>query len=331
MTTTDAFRLNDVNCQNFFNFCKSGFDEYFSYPGSFKKTPLFKKLNPKPAAVLIFIFPLLALLSCSKTLVEEKDQPFNENLTILNQLALHYEQLPERVIHTSPDGRFYAQYAKPTTAYHHAILGDAIEGKQLVFVADSIFYEILLEEDYVFEDIAPRIMDIDGDGRPEIITIRTHKSYGAGIAIYKAQENGLSEFARVKEIGTRFRWLNIVAIADLDNDGITELAWIETPHIGGTLKIAKIKKGILEVVDEAWQFSNHAIGERNLCLSVLSNFNRRKTIYVPNQSRTKIVGFTFDNNKLEIADEIDLNIDFARPLNIQYHFSNKENEGNHCD
>lgn len=280
-----------------------------------------------------FFLALLLLVSCNNDEHETKPN-FDSNLpgeTILNQLETKYTQLPEKEIVTSPDRRFYAQYALPTSEYAHGILGDKIEAKQLVVVADSVFYELILSENFVFEDIYPRLFDIDGDEQPEVITIRTHKSLGAGIAIYKIEKNKLVEFASVKEIGRTFRWLNIVAINDIDNDGITELAWIETPHIGGILKVAKIKEGELMVLDEAKHYSNHAIGERNLCLSVLTRSEGQNIIYVPNQIRDKIAGFTIFNNKLEIVEEISLNVDFAEPLRSQYQFKNRINEGNQCD
>ena len=202
------------------------------------------------------------------------------------------------------DNRVYAQYAMPTEKYSHGILGDKIEAGQLVVVVDSVFYELTLPGEFVFEDISPRLYDVDGDTELEFITIRTNVSQGAGIAIYKIIDEQLVEYAYVPEIGTTYRWLNIVAINDLDNDGIVELVWIQTPHIGGILKVAKIKTGTLEVLAEKAQYSNHAIGERNLCLSILTMQFNQKVFYVPNQSRNKIVGFTFKNNELEVFEEI---------------------------
>lgn len=280
-------------------------------------------------AVLFLSF--LILLSCSNEDENKIINPVPPGETILSQLEKNYHQLPEKEIVISDDGRFYAQYSNPTTEYRHGILGDDMEGKQLVVVADSVFNELVLEDDYVFEDIRPRLVDINGDNRPEIITIRTNKSLGAGIMIYKIVENRLTEFAYVKEIGRTYRWLNIVAINDLDNDGIVELVWIETPHIGGTLKIAKIKSGALQVIDQKTQFSNHVIGERNLCLSVLTEQNGSKVFYIPTQKRDKIVGFSFIDNQLEVFEEISQNVDFSQSLVSQYAFKEVLEEGNHCN
>jgi hypothetical protein len=277
----------------------------------------------------IIVFSLLILFACNKE-KEKESGPATGVHTILYQLANNYEQLPEQEITRSLDNGVYAQYAMPTEKYTHGIMGDKIEAEQLVVVVDSVFYEHKLPDEYVFEDIRPRLYDVDGDGELEFITIRTNVSQGAGIAIYKIVDEQLVEYAQVPEIGTSNRWLNIVAINDLDNDGIVELVWIETPHIGGILKIAKIKAGLLQVLAEKAQYSNHAIGERNLCLSVLTEQLNQKVFYVPDQSKNKIIGFTFKNNTFQIFEEITQVVDFSRTLGAQYSFSKKIEEGINC-
>ena len=278
---------------------------------------------------LITILSLLILLACNNE-KEKFTNPNKGSQTILDQLVTKYEQMPEREIIRSLDNRVYAQYAMPTEKYSHGILGDKIEAGQLVAVVDSVFYELTLPGEFVFEDISPRLYDVDGDTELEFITIRTNISQGAGIAIYKIIDEQLVEYAHVPEIGTTNRWLNIVAINDLDSDGIVELVWIQTPHIGGNLKAAKIKAGTLKVLAEKAQYSNHAIGERNLCLSILTVQFNQKVFYVPNQSRNKIIGFTFKNNEFDVFEEITLAVDFSKPLGAQYNFSNIINEGNNC-
>ena len=276
----------------------------------------------------IIVLCLLILIACNKEKDKESGPASGPN--ILYQLANNYEQLPEQEIARSLDNSVYAQYAMPTEKYRHGILGDKIEAEQLVVVVDSVFYELKLSGEYVFEDIRPRLYDVDGDSELEFITIRTNVSEGAGIAIYKIVDEQLVEYAKVTEIGTSNRWLNIVAINDLDNDGIVELVWIETPHIGGILKLAKIKAGRLQVLAEKAQYSNHAIGERNLCLSVLTEQLNQKVFYVPDQSKNKIIGFTFKNNTFQIFDEITQVVDFSRTLGVQYSFSKKIEEGINC-
>lgn len=279
--------------------------------------------------VFLTILSITLLIACNRE-KETTADPNTENQTILNLLADNYEQLPEKEIAKSLDNSTYAQYAKPTEKYTHGILGDGVEAELLVVVVDGVFYEYQLPDDYVFEDIRPRLYDVDGDSHLEFICIRTNVHQGAGIVIYKIIEGQLLEYAHVPEIGTAYRWLNIVAINDLDNDGIVELVWIETPHIGGILKVAKIKAGALPVLAERAQYSNHAIGERNLCLSVLAEKAETKVFYVPNQSRDTIVGFTFGNNAFLALEEITQEIDFSKTLASQYSFSKVIEEEDNC-
>lgn len=273
--------------------------------------------------VLFFLFTV----GCNKS----EDTPINPTPpSILEQLASNYEQLPEEEVAISSDYSTYAQYAIPTEKYTHGILGDAIEAEQLVVVVDSIFYEYKLSDDYVYEDIRPRLYDVDGDSNLEFITIRTHVSKGAGIAIYKIVDEQLQEYAYLPEIGTSSRWLNVVTINDLDDDGVVEIVWIQTPHIGGIIKAAKVNAGMLHVLSEKSQYSNHAIGERNLCLSVLTEQSNAKVFYVPNQSRDKIKGFTFNNNEFLDFEEISQEVDFSKTLVSQYPFSKVIEEEDNC-
>lgn len=63
------------------------------------------------------------------------------------------------------NGPVRAWYEKPTKRYDHGVLGDAIEaGSLVVFDNAGRKYEVVLPETFVFEDITPRIADLDGDG-----------------------------------------------------------------------------------------------------------------------------------------------------------------------
>ncbi len=276
----------------------------------------------------IFFLAILLLTNCKEP--EEIPNPPTATTTILNQLNNNYDHLPEKQISISQDRRVYATYTNPTKIYDHGILGDQIEASQLVVVVDSVFYELELPNEYVFEDIRPRLYDVDGDGELELITIRSNVAKGAGIVIYKIIADQLVEYALIPEIGIPNRWLNIVAIDDLDQDGRVELVWIQTPHIGGILKVAKIESGTMQVLTETSLYSNHAIGERNLCLSVLTEPSSQKVFYVPSQSRAKIVGFTFANNALTVVEEINQAVDFSKTLIAQFDFKDLVGGEDNC-
>ncbi len=279
---------------------------------------------------LYLLLSMFFVFACDKENIRTTEPPSGNGISILNQLSQNYPQLPEQAISISRDKTVYAQYTDPTQRYNHRVMGDGVEGGALVVVADSVFYELTLAENYVFEDIRPRLYDVDQDGKLEIITIRTEVSQGAGIVIYKIIDNQLEEYAFVSEIGRSSRWLNIVTMDDLDEDGIVELVWIQTPHIGGILKIAKIEAGELSVLDEVGQYSNHGYGETNLCLSVLTEQNQEKIFYVPTQNRGRIVGFKYTSDTLEVVSETEQSVDFSKTLHEQFNFENVISMEDNC-
>ncbi len=269
--------------------------------------------------LLPFAF-LLTLWSCSDDSTLVIDPQSTLGVTV-EKMKSDYSLLPEEAISFSLDSTALAQYAQPTEKYPHGVMGDDIEAEQLVVAVEGSIYVHTLEEDYLFEDLRPRIYDIDGDGQLEFITIRTQVERGAGIAIYKVINEQLVEYAYVAEIGFLTRWLNIVTMDDLDNDGVVELVWVQTPHIGGILKVAKFNGGEMTVIDEATeQYSNHRGRTRHLCMSVLTEIDGQKFFYLPSQAGDKIVGFSFSNRQLIKEQTIDLEVDFTKPLSEQHPF-----------
>ncbi|MEL6582563.1 MAG: VCBS repeat-containing protein [Pseudomonadota bacterium] len=151
-----------------------------------------------------------------------------------------------------------ARFTDPTTRYPHGVLGDRVEfGGLEMTLSDGQVAKITLPNTRVFEDLAPRVVDLDHDGAPEVIVVEADASEGAQLAIYGAS----GKIIGTPFIGTRFRWLAPIAAADLDGDGLTELAYIETPHLGKTLVIWRYNAGNLEFVGRAPGLTNHRIGE----------------------------------------------------------------------
>ncbi|MEX0344886.1 MAG: hypothetical protein AB3N20_08190 [Rhizobiaceae bacterium] len=168
-----------------------------------------------------------------------------------------------------------AWYGRPTRRYGHAVLGDDLEAGSLVAEDDQgRHYELLLDRSYVFEDITPRIFDLDRDGHNEIITIRSSLNSGAAIAIYGLEDGALKLLAATPEIGRSHRWLNIAGIGDFPGAGVNAIAWVETPHIGGVLRMGVFNGRDIEIFSNSYRgFSNHFIGSRELGLSAIGDFN----------------------------------------------------------
>ncbi|SFR52910.1 FG-GAP repeat domain-containing protein [Litoreibacter janthinus] len=157
-----------------------------------------------------------------------------------------------------------ARYTDPTTRYAHGILGDAIEWGTLELVVEDWAHKtkvlIDLPEDRVFEDVAPRLADVDGDGTPEVVVVETQVDTGAQLAIY--DETG--KITATPHIGRSNRWLSPVGIADLDGDGFVELAYIDRPHLAKTLRVWRYRDGALEHVADQAGLTNHRIGENDI-------------------------------------------------------------------
>ena len=151
-----------------------------------------------------------------------------------------------------------ARYADPTPRYAHGVLGDAIEWGTLELVqTDGRIVRIVLPSERVFEDLSPRLHDVDQDGDLEAVVIESHASQGARLAIYDA--NGLVD--ATPYIGQRFRWLAPFAFADLDGDGQIELAYVDRPHLAKTLRVWRFAEGGLTQVASLSGVTNHRIGQ----------------------------------------------------------------------
>ncbi|MEO0320653.1 MAG: VCBS repeat-containing protein [Pseudomonadota bacterium] len=159
-----------------------------------------------------------------------------------------------------------ARYFGATTDYAHGVLGDAIEARGLLVRYDNgdrvICDTVEAGTDRVFEDTAPRLADLDGDGVNEVIAVASHSNQGARLEVYGYPRIGqdFQLLAHTPYIGRRNRWLAPIGAADLDGDGRTEIAYIDRPHLAKTLRIWRYENRTLTEVAAQPGFSNHKIG-----------------------------------------------------------------------
>ncbi len=153
-----------------------------------------------------------------------------------------------------------AEYADPTTRYAHGVLGDAVEYGTLVIHTDrmdGLSLRMVLPQDRVFEDLAPRLIDVDADGDLEVVVVESQARTGAALAIY----DDTGKIATTPHIGTRNRWLAPIGAADFDGDGHIELGYIDRPHLAKTLRLWRFIDGELREVATLGGLTNHRIGE----------------------------------------------------------------------
>jgi hypothetical protein len=153
-----------------------------------------------------------------------------------------------------------ADYSDPTDRYAHGVLGDAIEWGALRIATDRGTRVFTLPQERVFEDIAPRLVDLDGDGGPEVVVVETLTTAGAQLAVYDAT----GKIAETPHIGRTNRWLAPIGAADLDGDGLIEIAYIDRPHLAKTLRVWRFEDGRLSPVADLPGLTNHRIGERDI-------------------------------------------------------------------
>ncbi len=230
-----------------------------------------------------------ALFACDDAPVCFKAEPIEGELIDAPETGL-----PDGKIAVSRSGDIRrAWYGRPTKRYGHGVLGDAIEAGSLI-VEDRTGnrYEHVLDRNHVFEDITPRLFDLDRDGDIEIVAIRSSLSKGAAIAVHGIVDGALKELAATRDIGRSNRWLNIAGIADYPGAGVAAIAWIETPHIGGILRMGVFDGKNFEVFSNSYPgFSNHFIGSRELGLSATGDFTDDGVpdLAIPSAGRNQIV------------------------------------------
>ena len=228
--------------------------------------------------------------------------------------AAAQQRLPQsEAVHGSKDIA-WAWLGSPTSRYPHAALGSPVHAGSLhVLVADTSGalqqLTLALPAQRVFEDRVPRLVDIDGDGRDEIILVEADAARGAALVVFglraavtaagtapgKPAGLALVELARSPSLGTAFRWLNPAGVADFDGDGQLDIASVTTPHIGGVLTLYHFRPPQLVPFARATDVSNHRFGMLEQRLSVVvEQQGRRPTVLVPDMQHTALQALRWD-------------------------------------
>jgi FG-GAP-like repeat len=184
----------------------------------------------------------------------------------------------------------WAWLGTPTLRYPHTALGSATHAATLhvqmangTGAATELVYTLPFNK--VFEDLTVRLVDLDGDGRDEIIVVESDAVRGSATVVLGVRAKSLVELARSPYAGSTFLWLNPVGAADFDGDGKLDIASVITPHIGGTLTLYHYKPPKLEPFARAMDVSNHRMGDPEQDVAVIVELQgTRPTVIVPDMS-----------------------------------------------
>lgn len=211
-----------------------------------------------------------------------------------------FSAIPDSTV-TEADGAGIAKarLSCATERYAHGVLGDAIEAGCLIVESDvGDVYRLELPEHQVFEDLVPRIADIDDDGRNDVVLVRSDARLGAALSVYTltnvSTEPKIQELVSTPAIGISNRWLAPIGTSDFNNDGLLDIAYVQTPHIGGILKVWSIIDGEFQQIAESRGYSNHRIGDTRVSTAAIADFNDDGVmdIALPGQRRRHTVWIT---------------------------------------
>ncbi len=196
-----------------------------------------------------------------------------------------------------------AWYDKDSDIYGHRIMGRIAEHLRLnAELTDGTVVTLDLsggKPAHVFEDMAPRLADMDGDGVRELIVIETDVTAGAALAIYGLRNGALEKLAETPHIGSPFRWLAPVGVGDFNGDGRMDVAYIDRPHLAKLLRVWSFDGHSLTEIARASGLTNHRIGDEVIAGGVRTCGGQDQMVMLSGDWK-RIVVAQFEGNELAL-------------------------------
>ena len=210
--------------------------------------------------------------------------------------SLPHDSLPDTHVGHGQNDIVQAWLALPTKRYPHGLLGDIIEATAVrVRTRDGTVLSYTLPEDSVFEDLIPRVYDIDRDGRDEVILVKSRRNNGSSLLALGIRDAKLLPIAETESTGLNGEWLNPVGVADVDGDANLELLVVLSPHSNGTLVEYKFDGSRFVAGHKIAGVTNHVAGSRDQELSALLDVNAdgKTDVLLPSSDRRFLRAFDF--------------------------------------
>jgi hypothetical protein len=244
-------------------------------------------LAPSPLSPPTLVDDAMAFIDRSGDLVlVARDEPER----VLARYAVN--ALPDaRLLHDG-SGRTLTLAGATADRYVHGVLGDDLEAAGFAIARVSppaLLQQVPLPAPDVIEGIAPIWVDVDADGRHELVVTISNAAEGGRLAI-------LSEAGEILALGPGFgrggRWRHPLAVAPFGPEGETEIASVRTPHIGGVVEFSRWEGDQLTTVATLGGYSSHVLGSRNLDMALAGDFDgdEQLDLLVPNQARSALAG-----------------------------------------
>ena len=220
--------------------------------------------------------------------------------------------LPEGPGKDRPTWPLRARFSQPTDRYDHDILGGIPHWSMLTVEAQSCglcrsgseVYQFVLPDSMVFEDIAPRLWDVTGDGRPEVVVIETSLDRGGRLAVWGIAEpqGDFTRLAVTAFIGAPHRWLAPVGVGDFDGDGRIEMAFVDRPHLAKELVLVRLEGGRLSEIARSGGFSPHRIGDTTITSAVRTCADGQAEILLPDAGWSRLMAVQLVAGRLLARD-----------------------------
>jgi len=199
--------------------------------------------------------------------------------------------------------------SEPRTDYRHGVLGNSVEAGRVTlserqplsgYQASARPVPVQTDQveagpDAVFEDREPRLADLDRDGTPEVLVVKSYRDKGSALAVIGRRAGEWAILAEMPPIGEPMRWLNPAGVADFDDDGKTDIALVRTPHRDGVLQLWTWDGGALRLKHEKAGYANHAFGSAALDLAAAVDLDGdgRPELVIPTLDRASLAILSF--------------------------------------